>query len=322
MARARKLSLRDGIDTALATTASQASWVEPVVSGRDSIQSLPLTAIAPNVLQPRRIFPERAMRDLRESIEQHGVLAPILVRPYPGPGGARYQIVAGERRWRASGDLGLTHIPAVVRDDIDDRSAIELALVENLQRRNIEPMEEARALGTLLTLGYSQEELARRLGKSPAHISERLRLMTLPETIQEMVLEGRLSSSAARNVARIPDRERQQAVAAELSSGRYTMRQVEQLMRDLRQPAPPAPAEEQADEPPLAEPGVPVDLTPLRERVTALLAAARELPVGLDAATQAEARAVLQPLIGLLAEWELTGPGEPAQPASPSEGVA
>jgi ParB family chromosome partitioning protein len=300
VARARKLSLRDGIDTALATTAAQADWRAPIVGDRDQIHAVPVALIAPNIDQPRRHFPERAMRELRESIQQHGVLAPILVRPFPGPGGARYQIVAGERRWRSCADLGLETIPAVVRDDIDDRAAIELALVENLQRRNIGPMEEARALGALLRLGYSQEELARRLGKSAAHISERLRLTTLPDSIQELVLDGRLSSSAARNVARIPDRERQQAVAAELIAGRYTMRQVEALMRELRAPQPPAPEAE----PPLAEPHVTVDLTPLEQGVAAVLAAAAALPVGLDAATQARVRATLQPLAELLAGWQ------------------
>jgi ParB family chromosome partitioning protein len=313
VARERKSLLRDGIDAALATTAARADWQAPLVSNRDEVQSLPLTAVAPNINQPRRLFPERAMRELRESIAQHGVLVPILVRPVAGPGGARYQIVAGERRWRACGDLGLDLIPAVVRDDIDDRAAIELALVENLQRRNIDPMEEARALRTLLELGYNQEELAHRLGKSPAHISERLRLTTLPEPIQELVLEGRLSSSAARNVARLPDRARQQAVAIELANGRYTMRQVEALMRELRTPAePPTPepastepplAEPPLAEPPLAEPGVVVDLEPLRAHVAALLAEVRSLPVGLDAPTQAAVRAALEPLSALLTEW-------------------
>ena len=319
MARARKESLRAGIGAALATTAGRADWQQPIVSDRDAVQALPVTAIAPNVDQPRRLFPERAMRELRESIAQHGVLTPILVRPRPGPGGARYQLVAGERRWRACGELGLATIPAVVRDDIDDRAAIELALVENLQRRNIDPMEEARALKALLGLGYSQEELARRLSKSPAHISERLRLTTLPEPIQALVLEGRLSSSAARNVARIPDPARQQAVALDLASGRYTIRQVEALMRALRAPAqdesPAAPdgaaTPLPAAAPPLAEPGATVDLAPLRDRVAALLAEANALPVGLDAATQAAVRAALAPLAPLLAEWQVAGAGDP-----------
>lgn len=310
MARARKESLRAGIDAALATTAGRADWQQPIISDRDVVQALPVAAIAPNVDQPRRLFPERAMRELRESIAQHGVLTPILVRPRPGPGGARYQLVAGERRWRACGELGLLTIPAVVRDDIDDRAAIELALVENLQRRNIEPMEEARALKALLGLGYSQEELARRLSKSPAHISERLRLTTLPEAIQALVLEGRLSSSAARNVARIPDPARQQAVALDLANGRYTIRQVEALMRALRAPAETA-APPSAGAPPLAEPGATVDLAPLRARVAALLAEAHALPVGLDAATQATVRAALAPLAALLTEWQVTGDGAP-----------
>ena len=306
MARARKLSLREGIDAALTATAAQADWRAPVIADRDQVQAVPVQDIAPNISQPRRYFPERAMRELRESIQQHGVLVPILVRPYPGPGGARYQLVAGERRWRSCADLGLETIPAVVRDDIDDRAAIELALVENLQRRNIGPMEEARALAALLGLGYSQEELARRLGKSPAHVSERLRLTTLPEPIQELVLDGRLSSSAARNVARIPDAERQRVVAAELAAGRYTMRQVEALMRELRAPQPtPAPDPAESEAPDLAEPGVPVDLASLAAAVAAVLGAAGALPVGLDAASQARVRATLQPLAGLLAGWSV-----------------
>lgn len=325
MSRGRKPSLREGIGAALATTAAQADWRAPVVGNRDEVQAVPVADIAPNLHQPRRIFPERAMRELRESITQHGVLVPILVRPYPGPAGARYQIVAGERRWRACSELGLERIPAVVRDDIDDRSAIELALVENLQRRNIDPMEEAQALQTLLGLGYSQDELARRLGKSPAHVSERLRLTTLPGPIQALVLEGRLSSSAARNVARISDPTRQQEVALDLAAGHFTVRQVEAMMRQLRQPgADEAPAADSAvplvagrpplapvvsvPEPPLAQPGQVIDLQPLQERVAALLTEVGALPVGLDAATQTAVRATLQPLAGLLNAWKLTLP--------------
>lgn len=315
MGRARKISLREGIDAALTTTAARADWQAPVIADRDQVQALPVGAIAPNMAQPRRYFPERAMRELRESIQQHGVLMPILVRPYPGPGGARYQIVAGERRWRSCADLGRETIPAVVRDDIDDRAAIELALVENLQRHNIGPMEEARALGALLRLGYTQEELARRLGKSAAHVSERLRLTTLPEPIQELVLDGRLSSSAARNVARIPDAERQRAVAGELAAGRYTMRQVEALMRELRAPRPSPAAEPTPAEPPLAEPGVPVDLAPLAAAVAAVLETAAALPVGLDAGTQARVRATLRPLVELTTSWSATEP-EPLPAAS------
>jgi ParB-like chromosome segregation protein Spo0J len=187
-------------------------------------------------------------------------------------------------------------------------------------------MEEARALRSLLDLGYSQEELARRLCKSPAHVSERLRLTMLPAPIQHLVLEGRLSSSAARNVARIPDPARQQAVALDLADGRYTVRQVEALMRELRtqppalsapgEPAdPPFPAEMSGSEapvvePPLAEAGVPFDVGPLRAGVVALLAEAHALPVGLDLASQAAVRAALAPLAALLDEWRVGTPGE------------
>ncbi|MFP5501132.1 MAG: ParB/RepB/Spo0J family partition protein [Candidatus Sericytochromatia bacterium] len=158
---------------------------------------VPLEAIEPNPDQPRRHFDPEALSELTASIKAHGVLQPVLLRPHPQAKG-RYQLVAGERRFRASREAGLTELPAVVRE-LTDAEALELALVENVLREDISPLEEARTLKSLLeTFGYSYAQLGERLGKNKAYVDHRVRLLKMPEPVQaaldrvEAAPEGKL----------------------------------------------------------------------------------------------------------------------------------
>lgn len=158
---------------------------------------VPLDAIEPNPDQPRRHFDPEALSELAASIKAHGVLQPVLLRPHPRDKG-RYQLVAGERRYRASREAGLTELPAVVRE-LTDAEALELALVENVLREDISPLEEARTLKSLLeTFGYSYAQLGERLGKNKAYVDHRVRLLKMPEPVQtaldrvEAAPEGKL----------------------------------------------------------------------------------------------------------------------------------
>lgn len=159
--------------------------------------SLPINELQPNREQPRRQFDDAALAELSASIAQHGVLQPILVRPMTG---GTYQIVAGERRWRASRMAGLTEVPVVVRE-MTDREAAELALIENLQREDLNPMEEALGYQTLMqSYELTQEETAKIVNKSREAVANTLRLLRLPQPVAEMVAAGTLSAGHARAV--------------------------------------------------------------------------------------------------------------------------
>jgi ParB family chromosome partitioning protein len=155
-----------------------------------------------NPSQPRKHFDETELNELAASIRSHGVLQPILVRPVPG---GKFEIVAGERRWRAAQRAGLHAIPAVVRD-LNEVEVLEIAIVENVQRMDLNPIEEAQGFQALIDrFGRTQEEIAEAVGKSRPHIANMLRLLKLPEDIQEMVRDGRLSSGHARAILTAPD---------------------------------------------------------------------------------------------------------------------
>lgn len=158
-------------------------------AGAGDRRKLALAKVAPNPDQPRKFFEASALDELAASIAVHGVLQPILVRPHPADAG-RWQIVAGERRWLAAQQAGLADIPAVVRE-LDDRTALELGLIENVLREDITPMEEARALKSLLeTTGWSYSQLGERLGKNKAWVDHRVRLLKMPDEVQEALERG------------------------------------------------------------------------------------------------------------------------------------
>lgn len=183
--------------------------------------------IAPNPSQPRQSFRDADLDDLAGSIREHGVIQPVILRPAPDKPGT-YQIVAGERRWRAAQKAGLHALPAIVRD-LDDRQIIELAIIENVQRVDLDPVEEAQGYTQLIeTFGYTQEELARIIGKSRSHLANTMRLLALPETVLAMLRNGALTSGHARALitAADPVGLAEQAVARGL-----TVRQLEVMAR-------------------------------------------------------------------------------------------
>jgi ParB family chromosome partitioning protein len=164
------------------------------ISGR-TLLTLPIDAIERSAAQPRKRFEEAKLEELAASIREHGVVEPILVRRH----GARYRIVAGERRWRAAQRAGLQEIPAVVRD-ASDRQAFELALVENLQRADLNPIEESEAYDVLAQDGLTQEDIAKRVGKDRSTVANALRLLKLPEEVRDLVREGTLDMGHARAI--------------------------------------------------------------------------------------------------------------------------
>jgi ParB family chromosome partitioning protein len=191
------------------------------------LQELPIGRLKPNPRQPRGHFDEEALTSLAASIKELGVLQPVLVRPV----GDEFELVAGERRWRAAKRAGLQSIPALVRDTTDDAS-LEQALVENLHREDLNPLEEAAAYQQLLEdFGLTHEELAARMGKSRAAISNTLRLFQLPAGIQRLVADGQLSAGHARALLGTPDRAYQEALAKRAVAEGWSVRAVEEAVR-------------------------------------------------------------------------------------------
>ena len=189
---------------------------------------LPLSEIEPNREQPRKQFDEAALSELAASIAQHGVIQPLLVRPLPTGG---YQLVAGERRWRASRMAGLTQVPVVVRE-MTDREAAELALIENLQRKDLNPIEEAAGYRTLMEqYGLTQEETAKAVNKSRPAVTNALRLLHLPSEVTEWVRSGELSAGHARALLAFETPQEQVAVAKEAIVKELSVRAVEKLAK-------------------------------------------------------------------------------------------
>lgn len=190
---------------------------------------VPHAALSPNPRQPRGNFDEEALTGLTASIAELGILQPILVHPL---GGGRYEIIAGERRWRAAKRAGLQNVPVVVRDASSDASLLEQALVENLHRADLNPMEEAAAYQQLIEdFGLTQEQAASRVGKSRAAVSNTLRLFQLPPTIQGLVAEARLSAGHARALLATPDRSFQTELAQRIASEGLSVREAEQAVK-------------------------------------------------------------------------------------------
>jgi ParB family chromosome partitioning protein len=211
-----------------------------------SLTELPVAAIVPNRFQPREHFDEDALASLTASIREMGVLQPILVRPAVDD---QYEIIAGERRWRAAKRAGLQHIPCIVRE-VEDTSALEHALVENLHRQDLNPLEEAAAYQQLMEdFGLTQELVAQRVGRSRSAVANTLRLFQLPPSIQRMIGDGRLTAGHARALLATPDRDLQEELADEILNRGLSVREVEQLVRERMAPAP--------------EPEAPVDPQPV-----------------------------------------------------------
>jgi ParB family chromosome partitioning protein len=201
---------------------------EPIA--RKDTRTLPVAFLQPGLYQPRKTFDEQPLADLAASIKEKGVLSPILVRPI-GPD--RYEIVAGERRWRASQMAKLHDVPVVVREMADDQ-ALEIAIIENVQRADLNAVEEGAAYEELITkFGRTQEDVAREVGKSRSHVANTIRLLRLPEQVKAWVREGKLTAGHARTLLGAADPEGR---ARELIAGEMTVRQAEQRSKPAKKP--------------------------------------------------------------------------------------
>lgn len=202
-------------------------FTEP--SGQE-ITKLPLQKVEPNPRQPRRSFDEEELQALADSVAEHGILQPLAVRALEN---GFYQIIAGERRWRAARLAGLSEVPVVVIE-ADDRTVMELALIENLQRQDLNPMEEAEGYRVLMEeYGLTQEQAASRVGKSRPAVTNALRLLALPEEVRAMVVDGTLSAGHARAVLSLPSERLQKAAAQKIIALRLSVRQAEAMCKRM-----------------------------------------------------------------------------------------
>lgn len=189
---------------------------------------IPIDLIFSNPDQPRQTFREDEITELAASIREHGVLQPVLLRPFPGKP-EHYQIVAGERRWRAAQKAGIHALPAIVRE-VDDRQILELAIIENVQRVDLDPIEEAKGYAQLIeNFGYTQEKLSEVIGKSRSHLSNTMRLLSLPDSVLSLVKDGKLSAGHARALIKAPNAE---ALAREAVAKGLSVREIEAKAKD------------------------------------------------------------------------------------------
>ena len=200
----------------------------------EGLRTLRLSEIEPNKGQPRKVFDKEAMEQLAESIRVNGVLQPLLVRPLST---GNYQIVAGERRWRASKMAGLTEVPVIITE-ADDKKAFELALIENIQRENLNAIEEAAAIRDLMTeYGLTQEEVSVRISRSRSAVSNAIRLLELPDSVMKMVADGQLSSGHARALLGLKNRDDVVSAAETVIAREMSVRSTEEYVRNMNRNA-------------------------------------------------------------------------------------
>lgn len=198
--------------------------------GSRVIQEVEIDKLHPNSLQPRTTLDEERLEELATSIRQHGVLQPILVRRSP----QGFEIIAGERRWRAAQKAGLQTVPVIVEEEIDEEKKLELALVENLQREDLNPIELARGVQKLIeTFGLTQEEIAARIGKKRSTVANLLRLLDLPPDIQELIAQGTLSPGHAKALLGLPE-DAQRSLLSEILSRDLSVRDTETLAKQRK----------------------------------------------------------------------------------------
>ena len=225
--------MRRGLSALLADVGVSAD--DALASARTPERSMPIEQIHPNPDQPRRAFSEEALSDLAASIARRGIIQPLIVRPLPGRQG-EMQIVAGERRWRAAQQAGLHEVPVIVRQ-LDDTEVLEVAIVENIQRADLNAIEEAASFQQLMhRFGHTQEQLSEVLGKSRSHITNLLRLLKLPGSVQDMVRQGTLSAGHARALVVCDD---PADMARQVVARGMSVRQTEQFVKQAA--TPPAP---------------------------------------------------------------------------------
>lgn len=204
---------------------------EEAVHKEDQVQQIAITKIIKNPFQPRKRFDEAAIEELAQSVREHGIIQPIVVRKNV----KKYEIVAGERRYRAAKLAGLTDVPVIVRD-FNEQQMMEVAILENLQREDLTPIEEAEAYNSLIVnLKFTQEDLAQRLGKSRPHIANLIRLLQLPEEVRELVNEGHLSMGHGRALLGLKNKRRIPEVASKVMKDQLNVRQLEKYIQDLNE---------------------------------------------------------------------------------------
>lgn len=203
--------------------------VEPAPSEKAGVQEIEVNRIVPNPKQPRKAFDQEKLQELAQSIRENGVVQPLVLRDKAG----QYEIVAGERRWRASQVAGLATVPAIVRE-YTDTEVMEIALIENIQRQDLNPVEEAEAYHVLLEeYNVTQDELARRLGKSRPQITNTLRLLSLPDDLRQLVGEGQLSVGHAKVLLGIDNHQAQKHLASRVLKEGLSVRQLEEAIKQV-----------------------------------------------------------------------------------------
>jgi ParB family chromosome partitioning protein len=227
---AKRRGLGRGLDALLGSEPEKSSQGEERVS--TGINEIEIDKLEPNRFQPRSHFDESGIEDLAESIKSQGVVQPIVVTP---KGEGRFTIIAGERRWRASKRVGLARVPVVIREISNDQQLLEMALVENIQRADLNPMEEAEAYRTLgETFELSQEAIAARVGKGRTTVTNFLRLLRLPEEVQDLMREGRLTAGQARPLLSFEDQAQQIELAERAVAEGLTARDLEAMAKAPR----------------------------------------------------------------------------------------
>lgn len=201
----------------------------PEEAKKGQVQVVPIHEVEPNKGQPRKIFDEQKMEELSQSIKEHGIIQPIIVKKQEN----YYKIIAGERRWRAARMAGLKEIPVLIQD-YSTNEAMEISLIENLQRQDLNPIEEAKAFESLIqTFSLKQEDVAKRVGKSRSTIANTLRLLQLDESIQELLIQQRLSEGHARALLGLSDQFSQLSVVEKILKNDLSVRETEKIVRDL-----------------------------------------------------------------------------------------
>ncbi|MGA0878257.1 MAG: ParB/RepB/Spo0J family partition protein, partial [Ilumatobacteraceae bacterium] len=227
---ARRPGLGKGLESLIPGGATEAP--SKASSGGPALQEIPIGDLSPNPHQPRGHFDEESLNDLSASIREIGVLQPLLVRRLDN---GRYELIAGERRWRAAQRAGLLTVPAVIKTT-DDLSSMEQALVENLHRQDLSPLEEASAFQQLIDdFGLTHDDVAKRVGKSRSSVTNALRLLALPPAIQALLADGRLSAGHAKALLGTPDRAFQESTAKKAVAEGWSVRAVEEAVRNRGQ---------------------------------------------------------------------------------------
>ena len=242
-AAARRLSEERELSPAIVSLLSSESTTRSV-----GVRIVPLDKIEPNPEQPRLAFNEESLQELSASVKEHGILQPILVRPLDG---GRYQLIAGERRWRASRMAGLDTIPALI-EDIDDDTALEIAIIENLQREDISPLDEAAMYDRMVhEHGYSIRKLADKLGKDKGYLENRLRLADAPQEVRELVSLRKDTLSHAYELMKVEDPKKRKRLADQVAAGQLTLIKLREKIEGRRTRPHGLPTEEVVDHEPV-----------------------------------------------------------------------